>query len=75
MLHNVVMPSKKRPNADRHKPARLTRVKETLAKKLDLLAERRATDFTAEVNRAVRELLEREGLWPPPSRHNSDGVA
>ena len=29
------------------------------------LAKRRVTKWAAEVNRAVRELLEREGLWPP----------
>ncbi len=32
---------------------------------LDSLAVRKATDVTELVNQAVRELLEREGLWPP----------
>ncbi|AMV30093.1 hypothetical protein VT84_37210 [Gemmata sp. SH-PL17] len=32
---------------------------------LDVLAERKATDVTELVNTAVRELLEKEGLWPP----------
>jgi hypothetical protein len=51
---------------DRHKPAKYIRVKERLAAQLAVLAEIRATDVTEEVNRAVRELLEREKLWPPP---------
>ena len=45
----------------------MVRIKETLAQLVDVVAERRATDVTDEVNRAVRELLEREGLWPPPA--------
>jgi hypothetical protein len=41
-------------------------IREALAKQLDKLAERNATSFTEEANRAIRELLTREGLWPPP---------
>jgi predicted transcriptional regulator len=58
-------PRKRRsPTADRHKPARLIRVKPPLAEQLDVLAERNTTSTTAEANRAIRELLEREKLWP-----------
>lgn len=34
---------------------------------LQTLKRRRVTEVIDEVNRAVRELLEREGLWPPPA--------
>lgn len=53
------------PKPDPHKPARMVRVKAVLAEQLDIVASRNATDFSDEVNRAVRELLERAGLWPP----------
>lgn len=63
--------AKKKPQAaepaapkDRHKPSRMVRVREALADQLDELVGRNASDFTEEVNRAVRELLQREGLWP-----------
>ncbi len=52
---------------DRHKVNRMARVRERLAVQLDLVAAERDTDFTEEVNRAVREMLEREGKWPPKS--------
>ncbi len=51
-------------SGDRHKPAKMLRIRAQLARQLVRLAERRATDPTEEANRAVRELLEREGLWP-----------
>jgi hypothetical protein len=41
--------------------------KEPLAEQAEVLAERNATNLTQEVNRALRELLAREGLWPPSS--------
>lgn len=63
MSHNGVM-AKKKAN-DRHKPSRLIRLKESLAKRLEELADRNATSLTQEANRAVRELLEKNGLWPP----------
>lgn len=62
------MASKKKPqngSTDRHKPSRMTRVRESLAKQLDILVERRASDFTEQVNQAIRLMLEQEGLWPP----------
>lgn len=64
---HALMAAKKKQPGDRHKPARMTRVREILAVQLDKLVERNATDFAEEVNRAVRELLIREGLWPPTS--------
>ncbi len=69
---NVLMANKKKPQADRHKPSRMARVREILAKRLDILAERNATDFTEELNRAARELLVREGLWPPKPEDDTD---
>ena len=66
--HNTTMARKKPTTGggkDRHKPSRMTRVRESLAAQLDLLAERKASDFTEQVNIAVRLLLEHEGLWPP----------
>lgn len=50
---------------DRHKPSRHVRIHPGLAEAADLLAERNATTFPQEVNRALREYLQREGLWPP----------
>lgn len=52
--------------ADRHKPTRMVRIPEVLAEQLDSLAKRKVTNVTQEVIRAVREMLERESLWPPP---------
>ncbi len=54
---------KKSKRTDKRKPTRTSRVRLPLAEKLDELAERRSTSFAEEHNRAVRELLEREGLW------------
>ena len=59
-----LMAKKKKPQPGGRK-ARQMRVRGPLAAGLDVLAQRRATDSTEELNRAVRELLEREGLWPP----------
>lgn len=41
------------------------KVREPLLKQLDVLAERDVTDVTDLVNLAVREMLERRGMWPP----------
>jgi hypothetical protein len=53
------------PSGDRHKPNRLARVRKVLADQAEILAGRLVIDFTDVVNLAVRELLERHGLWPP----------
>lgn len=65
MTQNALMGTKKDRKGDRHKPRRLAGVRDILARQLEILCDRNATDFTEEVNRAVRELLHREGLWPP----------
>ncbi len=49
---------------DRHLPSRQMRVRKRLADALDRLAERNDSTAPSEANRAIRELLEREGLWP-----------
>lgn len=54
---------------DRHKmPARLLRMRDSMWDALDALAERLGTDATHEMRNAVRERLEKFGLWPPASR-------
>jgi len=55
----------KKQGGDRHKPSRQVRVNPKLAAALDKLAARNATTAPIEANRAIRELLERESLWPP----------
>ena len=47
---------------------RMARIKSALLEQAQILADRDATTITEVVNRAVREMLEREGRWPPP--HN-----
>ena len=51
--------------SDRHKPRRQVGIRGPLAAQAELLADRLAQDLTQVVNDAVRERLEREGLWPP----------
>jgi hypothetical protein len=54
---------------DRHKKKPLQlRLHELLRQQLEVLAERNASNLTAEITRAVREYLERAGLWPPPAQ-------
>lgn len=63
-----IMAEKKPPKSrrgDRHKPSRHIRVHQLLAQQLDVLAARNASTAPQEANRAIRELLERAGLWPP----------
>ncbi len=67
-MQNASMARPKKHNTDRHKPSRMTRIRGRLADQLQKLVDRNETDFTSEVNRAVRELLEREQLWPPPGK-------
>lgn len=67
MADNIgIMAKRKISTGDRHKPGRMVRLKEQLARQLDILVVRNATNTTQEVQRAVREMLAREGLWPPP---------
>lgn len=56
----------KRKATDRHKPRNMVGVPARLMEQIDKLVERNCTDRTTEVIRAVRLMLENEGLWPPP---------
>jgi hypothetical protein len=75
MIHqqNSRMAKKKPKDGEPSRRHRMGRVREPLALQLVALSERRATDFTEELNRAVRELLEREGLWPLKSEGAEPG--
>ena len=48
----------------RRKPSWHVRIRGAFVEQLDRLAKRNGTTGPEEVNRAVRELLEREKLWP-----------
>ena len=41
---------------------------------LKILCEQNASNLTEEVRRAIREMLQREGLWPPKATSPQDGV-
>lgn len=58
--------SKKKPSADRHKKSTMVRIRQRLANQAEQLAEKLESDVTQVVNDALREKLEREGMWPPP---------
>lgn len=59
--------ARKKTKPDDRRSGRPVRVRDELAEALDRLAERNADDFTGEVNRLIREGLERAGMWPPES--------
>lgn len=64
MSSNALM-GKKKNSTDRHKPgSQMVRIRRQYAEPLAALVERNASDNTEEVNRALRLLLEKEGLWP-----------
>ncbi len=76
MHHNPVM-ARKRTKTDTAtpvegaqppRPGRMVRIRQKLVESLERVIDRRASDLTEEVNRAVREMLERENLWPPESK-------
>lgn len=51
---------------DRHaKKGLQLRLHPLIRRQLDKLKERNASNLTAEIVIAIREKLEREGLWPP----------
>lgn len=55
-------PTKPR-KGDRHKPNHRVRLKLKKAQALQILAERNDTSIPEEADRAIREYLERNGLW------------
>lgn len=67
----ATMPSMARPRkkkateVDRHKPAKMVRIPEVLAKQLEELRKRHVTNITTEVVAAIRMYLEKHELWPP----------
>ncbi|WP_162658095.1 hypothetical protein [Tuwongella immobilis] len=64
MFHNGVMEKPQSKN-DRHKPRKMVGIRARLAARAAILANRLDHDLTQIVNDALREKLEREGLWPP----------
>lgn len=59
--------AKEKPKPDRHRhPPLQLRLHTNLRKQLEVLAERNLTNLTTEATRAIREMLTKEGLWPPP---------
>ena len=58
------------PKKDRHKgsvPFQI-RMHPLFRRQLEKLVERNGSDLTEEIRIAIRERLERAGLWPPPGR-------
>lgn len=51
-------------SVDLHRPRKMTAVREQFIAGVTELADRLGTDVTEIVNQAIREKLEREGLWP-----------
>lgn len=65
--------SEKRKKKDGHKH-KLTGIRfhPLLIQQLELLARRNTSKVTEEIRIAVRERLERAGLWPPPGETGED---
>ena len=64
---NAMAKQKPKSSNERYrKPRRIAGIPESLAKQIDILVERNQSDFTEEVRNAVREYLEKRGLWPIP---------
>jgi hypothetical protein len=55
----------KKKQIDQHKPSRITRIPDRMAKQLATLCQKHETKLVDEVKAAVREYLERHHLWPP----------
>lgn len=62
--HKVLPRAPRGQGRDFARDIRLVRIREKFAKQLTELAKRNETNFTQEVNRAVREFLESQKLWP-----------
>ena len=58
--------AKKKTHSDEPPPPINVRFPKPLRKQLDKLCDRHASQIGEEVRIAVRERLERHGLWPPP---------
>lgn len=66
VAQSVLMPKKPKRDFERYrKSTRMARIRKRLAEQADLLGQRLDKKFTEVVNDALREKLEREGLWPP----------
>lgn len=57
----------KKPDAHKAKQINV-RLHQSLRKQLDKLVEANASDLTEEVRIAIRERLEKAGLWPPTKK-------
>jgi hypothetical protein len=55
----------KKPAKDRRKPGYPVRIRYRMSLQMKIVAERNDSSLAEEVNIAVRERLERLGLWPP----------
>lgn len=65
MLTIAGMAKRKKPlSSDRHKPNKQVRITPRMDAQLQILARRRDTTVPDEVRAAVREYLEKHGLWP-----------
>lgn len=60
-MHNATMSNERKPE----RKIRMVKVKDVLARIVEAMALERASSIGVEVNRAVREMLERENRWPP----------
>lgn len=61
-----LMAKERKPDRHKRKPLQL-RLHPLLREQLEALAEQNASNMTAEVSIAIRERLERHGLWPKKS--------
>jgi hypothetical protein len=69
---NVLMGKKKPKDANGGPGNPQVRIQKPLLKQAEILAKRRAQTPTQVINNALREALEKEGLWPLP---DSDAAA
>lgn len=68
-MHAMTKP--KATQKDRHKKRRMAGIRKQFHQSADVLVERLGlTGLTDLVNLALREKLEREGLWPPKDKDN-----
>lgn len=68
MSSTAVMATPGRPKKrteDRHKPGKQVRIHPALIEVLTRLADQNVSTVPVEVNRLIRESLEKIGMWPP----------